>query len=404
MSTILGGGFQSRLFQEVRSRQGLAYGARASWSANYTHPGIFSVSIGTKSDSTVKAIRAASAEVARIRSEEVSDEELRTAKDSVLNSFVFNFDTRQKTLNRLMAYQYWGYPRDFIFQYRDGVRKVTKADVLRVAKEHLHPEQFKLVVVGKASDFDEPLDSLNRPVTKLDITIPEPEVELSAADADSLARGKAVLERAQAAAGGAEVLASIKDISAKVTMTTQGRNMRITQALKIVVPDIMRQETQMPFGLLTIYIGPEGGWGKTPQGQVALPEPQTRQARDELFRLRPVLLLSDRDPDRSINFVEESEVNGAPAEVIEIADKQGQSVRLWIGRDSGNVLKAAYQGTALSGPGTNVEEIYSDFRATGGYRTHFKTQVRQNDKDFAEVVFEEMEINTGLAKEALAQP
>jgi hypothetical protein len=117
-----------------------------------------------------------------------------------------------------------------------------------------------------------------------------------------------------------------------------------------------------------------------------------------------VLLLSDRDPDRSINFVEESEVNGAPAEVIEIADKQGQSVRLWIGRDSGDVLKAAYQGTALSGPGTNVEEIYSDFRATGGYRTHFKTQVRQNDKDFAEVVFEEMEINTGLAKEALAQP
>jgi hypothetical protein len=388
----------------VRSRQGLAYGARASWSANYNHPGIFSVSIGTKSESTVKAIRAASAEVGRIRSEEVSDEELRTAKDSVLNSFVFNFDTREKTLNRLMAYQYWGYPRDFIFQYRDGVRNVTKADVLRVAKEHLHPEQFKLVVVGKASDFDEPLDSLNRPVTKLDITIPEPEVELSAADADSLARGKAVLERAQAAAGGAEVLASIKDISAKVTMTTQGRNMRITQALKIVVPDIMRQETQMPFGLLTIYIGPEGGWGKTPQGQVALPEPQTRQARDELFRLRPVLLLSDRDPDRSINFVEESEVNGAPAEVIEIADKQGQSVRLWIGRDSGDVLKAAYQGTALSGPGTNVEEIYSDFRATGGYRTHFKTQVRQNDKDFAEVVFEEMEINTGLAKEALAQP
>ena len=404
MSTILGGGFQSRLFQEVRSRQGLAYGASANWGASYNHPGVFSVSIGTKSESTVKAIRAASAEIARIRSAEVSDEELATAKDSVLNSFVFNFDTRQKTLNRLMAYQYWDYPRDFIFQYRDGIRGVTKADVLRVAKEHLHPEQFKLVVVGKASDFDEPLDVLNRPVTKLDITIPEPAVELSAADAESLARGKAVLERAQAAAGGAEVIASIKDISAKLTMKPEGRDMTISQNLKVVLPDVMRQETRMPFGQLTIYAGPEGGWGKTPQGQIALPEPQMRQAQGELFRFRPVLLLSDRDPDRTVNFVEESEVNGAPAEVIEIAGKQGQSVRLWIGKTTGDLLKTAYQGAALSGPATDVEEIYSDFRETGGYRTPFMIHVRQNGKDFAEVVFEEMEFNAGLTKEALAQP
>jgi hypothetical protein len=303
-----------------------------------------------------------------------------------------------------MAYQYWDYPRDFIFQYRDGIRGVTKADVLRVAKEYLHPEQFKLVVAGKASDFDEPLDALNRPVTKLDITIPEPAAELSAAGPESLARGKAVLERARAAAGGADVLASIKDISAKLTITILDRGASFSQSVKIVLPDTMRQETRMPFGQLTIYVGPEGGWGKTPQGQVALPDPQMRQARGELFRLRPVLLLSDRDADRSVNFVEQSEVNGTPAEVIEIADKQGQNVRLWIGEGTGDVLKAAYLGTALSGPATNVEEIYSDFREAGGYRGPFKIQIRQNAKDFAEAVYDEMEFNAGLTKEALAQP
>jgi len=122
-----------------------------------------------------------------------------------------------------------------------------------------------------------------------------------------------------------------------------------------------------------------------------------------LFRLPPVLLLSDRDPNRTINFVEEGDVNGTPADVIEIADKQGQSVRLWVGKTTGDVLKAAYEGTALTGPATKVEEIYSDFRETGGYRAPFKIQIRQNGKDFAEVVYGKMEINTGLTKEALAK-
>ena len=160
----------------------------------------------------------------------------------------------------------------------------------------------------------------------------------------------------------------------------------------------------MSFGQLTIYAGPEGGWGKTPQGQAALPEPQMRQARGELFRLRPVVLLSDRDPDRTVNFVEESEAGGMPAEVIEIAGKEGERVRLWIGKTTGDVLRAAYQGTALSGSATSVEEVYSDFREIQGYRAPFKIQVLQNGKDFADVVFDEMVINSGLTREALAQP
>ena len=53
---------------------------------------------------------------------------------------------------------------------------------------------------------------------------------------------------------------------------------------------------------------------------------------------------------------------------------------------------------------TGAGLIYSDFRETGGYRTPFMIHVRQNGEDFADVVFEEMEFNAGLMKEALAQP
>ena len=100
------------------------------------------------------------AEVNKMRTSEVTDQELDTAKQSVLNSFVFFFDSPSKTLSRVVTYDYYGYPKDFIFQYQKGVQAVTKADVLRVAKQYLKPENISIVAVGKPSDFGKPLTTL----------------------------------------------------------------------------------------------------------------------------------------------------------------------------------------------------------------------------------------------------
>ena len=88
---------------------------------------------------TIKAIQE---EVERMRTTEVTDEELKTAKDTALNGLIFAFDTKSKTLNRVITYEYYGYPQDFIQQYQKGLAAVTQADVLRVAKEHLDPAKF----------------------------------------------------------------------------------------------------------------------------------------------------------------------------------------------------------------------------------------------------------------------
>lgn len=174
MSDILGGGFRSRLFQRVRTQMGDAYEIGSSWGANYDHPGLFEISGSTKSESTVETIRAIQEEVARMRTTEVSDDELKTAKETALNSLVFAFDTRAKTLGRLLTYEYYGYPKDFIQQYQKALAAVTKADVLRVAQEHLHPEIFTIVTVGNPQKFGKPLDMLGRPVKPIDLTIPQP--------------------------------------------------------------------------------------------------------------------------------------------------------------------------------------------------------------------------------------
>jgi hypothetical protein len=221
MNSILGGGFHSRLFQKVRSDLGLAYHASSSWGARYDQPGVFQIAIGTKSESTVAAIEAALTEVERIRTEAVGADELKTAIDGVLNSFVFHFDTRSKTLHRLVNYRYWDYPEDFILQYRNAIREVTAADVLRVAKEHLHLEKMKLVIVGKVADFDKPLSSLGKPVEELDISIPEPSAKRAAQDQSSLSKGREILAKAQQAAGGADKLAAVKDVTKTYTFKSK---------------------------------------------------------------------------------------------------------------------------------------------------------------------------------------
>jgi len=173
MSDILGGGFESRLFRRVRSRMGDAYEIGANWGANYDHPGLFQISGSTKSMSTVETLKAIREEVEKIRTAEVSDDELKTAKDTALNSLVFAFDTRAKTLGRLLTYEYFGYPKDFIQQYQKALAAVTKADVLRVAKQYLHPDDFTAVAAGNPQEFGQPLTALG-PVKTLDLTIPEP--------------------------------------------------------------------------------------------------------------------------------------------------------------------------------------------------------------------------------------
>jgi zinc protease len=168
---ILGSGFTSRLMSQIRTKLGLAYSIGAGWGANYDHPGTFRIVGSTKSASTTDAILAARAELERMRTAEVSEQELKTAKDSVLNSFVFFFDSPAKTLNRVMMYEYFGYPKDFLFEYQKKVTAVTRADVLRVMREHTNAGNLSIVAVGNPQDFGKPLSAAGK-VEKIDLSIP----------------------------------------------------------------------------------------------------------------------------------------------------------------------------------------------------------------------------------------
>jgi zinc protease len=173
MNEIFSGGFGSRVVQNVRTRLGLAYSVSGSFSAQYDHPGIFYVIAATKSASTVAATQAMLAEINRLKTDPPTPAELSKAKDQVLNSFVFHYDSPDKTLSEQVTLAFYGYPADTLEKFKAGIEKVTSADVSRVANKYIDASKLAIIVVGNEAQITPKLDALGK-VTNVDITIPPP--------------------------------------------------------------------------------------------------------------------------------------------------------------------------------------------------------------------------------------
>ncbi len=156
---ILGGSFTSRLTTEIRTNQGLAYNVGSHFDIGRRFAGSFIAETETKAESTIKAIGLIKEIITGMTREPVSDQELKTAREYMINSFMFGFTSPASIVSQRARLEYYGYPEDYLDKYRDNIARVSKEDVLNVARKYLKPDAFKLVVVGDASKFDKPLSS-----------------------------------------------------------------------------------------------------------------------------------------------------------------------------------------------------------------------------------------------------
>lgn len=175
--TVMNGvlnGFGGRLFNNLRSRQGLAYSVYGYWGADYDYPGVFNAGGQTRSESTVALIQGLKTQIQQLQTEPIKPQELAYAKESTLNSFIFKFEDPAQTLSRLMQYEYYGYPQDFIFDYQRQVQATTIEDVQRVAQQYLNFDKLVILVVGNKQLIKPELSSLDEQskVTTIDVTIP----------------------------------------------------------------------------------------------------------------------------------------------------------------------------------------------------------------------------------------
>ncbi len=382
-----------RMFKHIRTDEGLAYSVWGNYGSGFDHPGVFSAGAQTKSESTVKAIELMIKEMKLIINEKVTDKELQKAKDQYLNTYVFNFDSKSKIVNRMMTLAYYDYPLDFNDKFIKKVENVTKADILRVAKKYLQPDKVQILVVGKKEDFDKPLSTLGE-VNVIDITIPEPKEETPEATAETLEKGRKIFEKSIAAMGGMEKIKAVKNfyVKTKLTQVTPMGEMEMDAEIKMEYPDKMHMTINTPQGEMTMIINGSKGVMKSPMGEMPMPEPQRKAIMSNTKR--DLIYIVKNLDNFQIQFIGKTKY--VETDAIELLFVEGDNTfHLYLNSETLLPLGTSYQETLPTGP-AKVEEITSDYRDVNGIKIAFKTIGKANGEKKSESTVKEMKFDVEL--------
>jgi zinc protease len=403
-----GGGFSSRLFKSIRTAQGLAYGVGGGIGSAFDHPGIVRISMSTKSASTVESIQALFKEIDNLETNPISDEEIKRAKDSILNSFVFNFDSPEKVLRERMAYEFYGYPADYLERYRAGIEKVGKEDVAHAASKYLHKDKLAVLVVGNTADFDKPLSSLG-PVTNVDIAIPPPSGGKSSKDeapakpAASNPEGKALVAKVAQTMGGLDRLQSIKSLRINFTESDPESEAPTPIELTILFPDRMRVNIPTPQGPIAIVVSAEAGFMSADgRGVRDLPADQKTETMTQIHHDPIYLVQHLNDPAITFTAAGTEKIGDVEAAVVDVGGAVPW-IRWYVDPKTGQILREAYKGMGQSGEFQGETEL-SDWRTADGLTFPYVHQNKRDGKDSNTVNYNAVQINPTIDPKIFEKP
>jgi zinc protease len=398
------------MFDVVRSREGLAYTATSAYSANFDVPGVFASYAATKSESTGKAIREMINVIRSMQTQPPTEGELKYGRDSYLNSFVFQFDSPDEVVNRIMSYDYFGQSEEFLQQTRDRVERVKAEDVVEAAKKCLRPDAIRLLVVGKSEDFDIPLDSLGLgPVQTIDIAIPTAEAWLESRQNQSTdEKGALLLAEAVEAHGGLDRFKNIRAISyeSATSVLVGGQEMRAQGHLIRELPDkslsVMNLMGQQIFDVTDGVIG----WRTDRRSGelVAMTADEIKEGARE--RNRGLLLVFQRSDDGSytVEYDGVDTTDPSSAEYVTLLATDGTRVcRLGVDPNTHLLVSQWYWGKTPIGEGM-VKEAFTEWADVEGVRLPAKVVRTLNGQVFSTSVYTRFTLNPEILPGTFAKP
>ncbi len=162
---LLGGGFQSRLFREVRTNRGLAYSVYAA-SARRKNGGFLFSYCGTKPETYSQALSEMLRQLELAGAETPAEEEISRSRGSIVNPFVFKFATPHKLVSERALEELYGFKDGYLDSFVADVSAVSAEDVMKAGRKYFDPARAVIFVIGDKSKFDRPLSDFG-PVTEL---------------------------------------------------------------------------------------------------------------------------------------------------------------------------------------------------------------------------------------------
>ena len=404
LQRALGGGFQSRLFNRIRTQRGLAYATGASSGSGFMRPGLFFAYSLTRNDSVMAALDLVREEVRRVTREPVTTAELAIARDGVQNSFVFNFEQPSSVALRAGFYELAGYPQDFLQRYQKAVEGVTAASMLAAAQRQIEPDKLVTVIVGKEREFDRPLESIGPPVERVDITIPPPASKsaVGPASPEALARGREMLKRAAEKAGGPAAWATIKSWSedVKISASMGGQSISLEATQSWVLPDRYHMLQKTPMGEVSTGFDGTAGWAKM-MGQVQDDPSAARKRKED----------NERSFFRLFRHPELYELQAlAEPKVIDGVSYSTAFVKSEMSRDwvlyfdpEGRLARMDYASEGPQGP-AKMTEAWGDWRPVGPVQYPHTMKMLLDGNPMMEATVTQARVNPELPESLFKKP
>ena len=408
MNDILGeGGFTSRLMREVREKHGLAYMVGSIMQTSYyTNPGEWFAYSQTRTDKTAEAISLIIDVVKGLRDTPVPQAELQRTKDSLINSFVFGFESSSQIAFQQMMLAYRGFAPDFLETFTDNIAKVTAEDVQAVAQKYLHPDALTIVAVGNKESFDRPLDEFGE-VNEIEIEQPapppaEPMPEASEAD---MAKAKEILAAAVEAHGGLEKLKSVKNIvmEARASANTPAGPMQVEGKSYYVYPDKFRQDMKMPQGEMAYVFDGTAGFAMTPMGVQPIPPQMANSFKDAVFRENVWLLANLSQNNIPIQYAGTEEVQGKQAHVLAVQQPSGEMLKVFISDETYYIVKISYR-EMNQGMAVNRETFMDDYRDVDGIKVPYHIVQNVDGQPFSESSVTGITLNAEIDASLFQEP
>jgi predicted Zn-dependent peptidase len=333
LNQILGGGFSSRLMQNLREKNAFTYGARSSLSAD-EYVGSFTASASVRNEVTDSAVHEFMAELMKINKEGVTQDELDAAKASIAGSFARSLESPQTVASFAINTARYNLPKDYYANYLKNLEAVTLEDVKAAAQKYILPNNANILVVGKGDDVAENLARFgdvkyyNRKGNEYDPN------DKSAMPADLTA--EKVLEKYFEALGGKSKIEAVKSIKTSYNASVQGQNLTINE-----VKDNSNYKQEVAMGPMVMSkVLVNGDDVKVfQQGQeVPLPE-QAKAGIKAGAKIFPELYYSEMDAKLELKNVEE--INGKPAYGVAVTMPSGQTSTSYFDAESGLKVKTS---------------------------------------------------------------
>ncbi|WP_296621436.1 pitrilysin family protein [Marivirga sp.] len=357
LNQILGGGFSSRLMQNLREDKAFTYGARSSLSADEL-VGSFTASASVRNEVTDSAVHEFMAELSKINEESVTQDELDAAKASISGSFARSLESPQTVASFAINTARYNLPKDYYANYLKNLEAVTLEDVKAAAQKYILPNNANILVVGKGEDIADKLDQFGE-VKYFDRKGNEYDPKDKSALPADLTVDK-VFEKYFEALGGKDKIEAINSMKTVYSMSMQGQTLNFTE---IKDNDNYKQEVGMgPMVMSKVLV--KGDEVKVlQQGQeVPLPDEAKNNIKSNT-KIFPELHYAEMGVSTELKGIET--VNDKDAYVVEVTLPSGQVTKSYFDTESGLKVKTSATQKGPQGEMTVYEE-YSEFEAVDG--------------------------------------